>query len=159
MASRNGLVDNLGTMSFDLDAARQSITEARAHADEAAAKIAGGAKTLSDLDEAARTLAQLSDAVEAARLLAAADWAAADRALQALRPRVSDLAAQTHRLVAAASAPLAQRRELRGRLDAYRAKAHALARDEDPGLEALYQGARDGLYSAALVTWTKRRLQ
>ena len=43
---------------------------------------------------------------------------------------------------------LARRRELRGRLDGYRAKAQALGSAEDLRLEGLYTAARDALYGA-----------
>lgn len=46
------------------------------------------------------------------------------------------------------AAPLARRNELRGLLDAYRAKAAALGRDEDGQLARLYDAARDVLYIA-----------
>jgi hypothetical protein len=46
------------------------------------------------------------------------------------------------------AAPLARRNELRGLLDAYRAKAAALGRDEDGHLARLYDAARDVLYIA-----------
>jgi hypothetical protein len=43
---------------------------------------------------------------------------------------------------------LARRRELRGRLDAYRAKAIATGRAEDLALDELYQSAASVLYQA-----------
>jgi hypothetical protein len=68
---------------------------------------------------------------------------------------VARLAAELDRIgrdVAAAAgdaaAPLARRRELRGRLDAYRAKAIATGRAEDVQLEDLYQSAVAVLYQA-----------
>jgi hypothetical protein len=45
-------------------------------------------------------------------------------------------------------APLAARNELRGRLDAYRAKANALGLLEDPDAEAVYNEARGILFTA-----------
>ena len=52
------------------------------------------------------------------------------------------------RAVAALRRPLEERSELRGRLDAYRAKAFQLGRVEDTALEEEYQSARQLLWSA-----------
>ena len=45
-------------------------------------------------------------------------------------------------------APLATRNELRGRLDAYRAKAYRLGLLENPALAALYARAQEVLFTA-----------
>jgi hypothetical protein len=50
--------------------------------------------------------------------------------------------------VAANRAPLEERNELRGRLDAYRAMAHARGLIEDPVACARYDEAHDALYTA-----------
>ena len=54
----------------------------------------------------------------------------------------------TRRATDACRAPLAARNELRGRLDAYRAKANALGLLEEPRLCALYDQAHTSLYTA-----------
>jgi hypothetical protein len=50
--------------------------------------------------------------------------------------------------LAAVTAPLEARGELRGRLDAYRARARAAGLAEDPALADRYQAARDLLWTA-----------
>jgi hypothetical protein len=48
----------------------------------------------------------------------------------------------------ASRAPLIQRDQLRGRLDAYRAKAHGLGLDEDRDVSEAYERAQAALYAA-----------
>jgi len=62
--------------------------------------------------------------------------------------------AEARRAEAANAAPLARRNELRGLLDAYRAKAAALGRDEDGHLARLHAAAREVLYSAPCALQT-----
>ena len=101
-----------------------------------------------------------------------ADWpttnpADAARVLRALAPRVAGLRNQIDELEDIARSPRwPARDELRGRLDAYRAKAQAVGRGEDLELDRLYVDARDVLYSApcdlveagALVTAYQRSI-
>src|SRR5947209_1810462 len=56
--------------------------------------------------------------------------------------------ANAKRVVDANAAPVAHRNELRGLLDAFRAKAGARGLDEDPDLDRLYAAAKDALYTA-----------
>lgn len=56
--------------------------------------------------------------------------------------------ANARRIVAANRAPILRRNELRGLLDAYRAKAGATGLAEDPKVEAIFTAARAALYSA-----------
>ena len=93
----------------------------------------------------------------------------ADRlaALAALRGRWTELADRLADLEAAAATGLEQTRttagliagllerrdELRGRLDAYRAKAGRLGHAEDPELTRLYEAARDLLWTSPCDLW------
>jgi uncharacterized protein involved in type VI secretion and phage assembly len=70
--------------------------------------------------------------------VALADWT--ERATQALACATA--------CVTANRAPLEARNELRGRLDAYRAKAHRLGLIEDRDLSERYEDARVVLYTA-----------
>ena len=72
----------------------------------------------------------------------------AARVLRTVAPRIAGLRNQIDELEASELAALATRDELRGRLDAYRAKAQAVGRGEDLELDLLYVGARDLLHSA-----------
>jgi hypothetical protein len=78
----------------------------------------------------------------------AGHWVEASGELDAV---VADLDALTARLetsTAESRAALAQRDHLRGRLDAYRAKAHGLGLDEDDDVTAAYERAQGALYVA-----------
>ena len=73
-------------------------------------------------------------------------WHAASVALEGWK-RVADGVAKNAREVAAANAaPLERRNELRGLLDAYRAKAAAVGQAENPELAQLHEQARQALY-------------
>ena len=85
---------------------------------------------------------------EARRQATSGDRASAVRLAAALGPAAADLRAAAHALAASAGASLARRRELRGRLDAYRSKAYGLGRAEDPTLIELYRLTQDSLYHA-----------
>jgi hypothetical protein len=112
-------------------AARESLTDA--------AETAELASSLADLQAdlaAARGRAMAGDRTGALRLTAALGPAAAQA-----RDRATTLAGSV-------AAPLARRRELRGRLEAYRAKVHSLGLAEDPVLSELHQAAQEILYTA-----------
>jgi hypothetical protein len=97
-------------------------------------------------------LARLQAQAEAGELEAAAagvgGWKAAADTTQAEAQRALD----------ADAAPLARRNELRGLLDAYRAKAAALGRAEEGSLGRLYTSAHDVLHTAPCVLDTAERL-
>jgi hypothetical protein len=102
-----------------------------------------------DLDEVAARLAALRADLEQAReRLSAGDRVGAVRLGNALGLATAQARATASALAVSAAAPLARRRELRGRLEAYRAKAHGLGRDEDPALSELYRTVTDTLYTA-----------
>ena len=82
------------------------------------------------------------------RMAAAGQWRDASRGLERWR----QLAAQTEeaaaRVVTANQAPVASRDELRGRLDAFAAKAERLGLTEDPEITARREQARAALWTA-----------
>lgn len=75
-------------------------------------------------------------------------WLAAQRELADWEVRADELLHRLYENAAANRLPVEERNQLRGRLDAYRAKVHRLGRIEDPALSALYDAARDALYTA-----------
>jgi hypothetical protein len=81
-------------------------------------------------------------------LSAQGDWRAAGNLLVQWTTRCRDALAEAERALAANRAPLAARDELRGRLDAYRAKAYRLGRLEEPATAALYARAQSVLFTA-----------
>ncbi|MDQ1427562.1 MAG: hypothetical protein QOK39_1038 [Acidimicrobiaceae bacterium] len=76
------------------------------------------------------------------------DWRAAANLLAQWTTRAQAAAAAAGRALAANRAPLATRNELRGRLDAYRAKAYRLGLLEDERVAGLYARARGALFTA-----------
>lgn len=74
-------------------------------------------------------------------------WPAAAKGLEQWREQAGALHARATAVAAANRAPLERRNDLRGLLDAFRAKAaiHGLA--EDPALTARYKSAREALYA------------
>lgn len=73
---------------------------------------------------------------------------AAGAALDAWAKAAESTLAEARRVAEANGAPLARRNELRGLLDAYRAKAAASGGDEDGRLARVYAQAREILYTA-----------
>ena len=76
------------------------------------------------------------------------NWLVAQRELHDWMARASELAKRLDENLAANRRPLEERNQLRGRLDAYRSKVHRLGMIEDPSLSALYNAARDALFTA-----------
>jgi hypothetical protein len=127
-----------------LSRADRTLAEARTARGEVLAKIAatevpvvGGPPTV--LHE------QLATAVEYRRQ---GQWHRLSPLLESLEQKAEDELLRARESLTAVTAPLAVRAELRGRLDAYKAKAarHGLA--EDPLLVERYEKARRMLWSA-----------
>ena len=74
-------------------------------------------------------------------------WPAAAKGLEQWREEAEALRARADAVAAANRAPLERRNDLRGLLDAFRAKAAALGLAEDPALTERYRSARDALYA------------
>lgn len=89
---------------------------------------------------------------------AAGDWQEAAGALATWDKAAAAWEARVAEVAEANEAPVARRNELRGLLDAYRAKAAALGHDEDGRLEGLHAAARDVLYTAPCALPEAERL-
>ncbi len=146
-------------LASSLDAADAAIGDAEKAVQTATVKIMGtkvGPDEVRALEQAA-TLLRIE--LEQARKNAAADRPSADRAARALEPRIVSLRSDVERLSTTAAEPIALRQELRGRLDAYRAKAYSLGKGEDAHLDRLYRAAREVLYTAPCdLAGAERRL-
>jgi hypothetical protein len=81
-------------------------------------------------------------------LAARSEWRAARRQLTEWTGAAKALLANAERIREACRAPIEQRDELRGRLDAYRAKANRLGLLEDTTLSVWYDEAHRALYTA-----------
>jgi hypothetical protein len=81
-------------------------------------------------------------------LAATGDWRAARTGLDHWTPLASATLAAAQKVATANATPLQQRDELRGRLDAFRAKAARLGLGEDAALAEVAAQAHDHLYAA-----------
>jgi hypothetical protein len=85
-------------------------------------------------------------------------WTAARAALDAYQARLEQAAAALAEAGRRYAAPLAERAELRGLADAYRAKAAAAGLAEDPALDVQFAAARAELWLAPCDVMAARRL-
>jgi len=96
----------------------------------------------------ARTAALRSRFAELAELSRLGRWTALGAAAAQLERDAAAALEEAHAVRDEIGAPLRRRDELRGLLGAYQAKAARLGHDEDLGLAALFQRARDLLWTA-----------
>jgi hypothetical protein len=140
---RTDAVRRIAAVADAAAAARAAWQDAVAAQQRAAVRIADPeVRALEAPGELASRVAGLTKLQEGAR------WAQLGAELDALEQDVA--AAQRHyrEAHAAAAAGLERRDEMRGLLDAYKAKAAALGSAEDEHLTALYEQARDMLWTA-----------
>ncbi len=81
-------------------------------------------------------------------MAAQGDWRAAASALVQWTTRCREAKSRADQALVANRAPMAVRNELRGRLDAYQAKAYRTGRLEDPAAAALHARAHTVLFTA-----------
>ncbi|MCA1223811.1 hypothetical protein [Streptomyces sp. 8L] len=124
--------------------ADRTLTEARAARGEVLAKIAA-TEVPAVSGPSAVLHERLSTAAEYRRN---AQWHRLSPLLEALERDADDELLRARESLTAVTAPLAVRAELRGRLDAYRAKVARLGLGEDPLLIERYDAARRMLWSA-----------
>ncbi len=124
--------------------ADRTLTEARAARGEVLAKIAAS-EVPAVSGPAAALHERLATAEEYHR---AGHWHRLSPLLDELEQRADEELTRARDSLTAVTAPLAVRAELRGRLDAYKAKAARLAVAEDPLLVERYDQARRLLWSA-----------
>jgi len=140
---RDGADRRIAGLTVAISAAKAAWQDAAAAQERAAARIASAAPApLPDLGRLTGALTALSD------LQAAGRWS---RLAVELDTVEKDTAAATQRCreaERAAAAQLDRRAELRGLLDAYKAKAARLGAAENAELETAYAHARDVLWAA-----------
>jgi hypothetical protein len=150
----NARLADMATLSEQIagriEGARAQLADLRALArDGAAAHDALRARTTADAPapiEIARELdAQLDHVAQLAR---AGDWPGAHDAMALWTRSFNELAKRAHDVLSSNRAPLETRDQLRGLLEAYRAKAARLGVIEDPELAEIFARARDALFIA-----------
>jgi hypothetical protein len=127
-----------------LAALQEATAEAQAAYEETSAKISR--PVVSPPEALDPSIAEGPDRINA--LISGAKWRAFRDAVDRWTAAAGRLLEEVHSRTEAARAPLDARNELRGRLDAYRAKASAFGLLEDPASSALYDEAHAVLYTA-----------
>jgi len=124
------------------------IDQARAARAEASQKILGATFGTVDADALAARLRLLRTNLESITSVGQGDWQEARRLLGQLDQQTAALRDEVTLALGAVKGPLDTRNELRGRLDAYHAKALAIGLAEDEGLTQVYERARALLFTA-----------
>lgn len=144
IAVRRDADQRLARLRDVLSRADRTLAEARAARVEVLAKIAAS-EVPAVTGAPAALQEELSSAAEYRRR---GLWHRLSPLLESLEPRAEAELERARGSLTAVTAPLAVRAELRGRLDAYRAKAAGLGPGADPGLAERYDAARRMLWSA-----------
>jgi len=141
---RDGAGQRIAEVAATVSAARQAWQDAMAARSRAATRvvIVTESDPLPDVSGLAGRLAELTALRDSGR------WTRLQSELDLLGKQAATALRQCQEAERAAAGLIGQRDELRGLLDAYRAKAARLSGVEDQGLDSLYRKARDLLWSA-----------
>jgi hypothetical protein len=141
---RRDVLARVGDTRSRLDRLAEQAAGARCAWDTARAKVAKPEVPAPPVVEPAlaSTVDRIADQADAGR------WLEADRELAALAAVLDALTASIDASLQECRDALAHREHLRGRLDAYRAKAHSLGLDEDDEVTATYERALAALHVA-----------
>jgi hypothetical protein len=148
VAARGELAGQLTAAAQALGAIGTLIDQARAARAEASQKILGITNGTVDADALAARLTFLRTNLRSITSVGQGDWQEARRLLGQLDQQTAALRDEVTLALGAVKGPLDTRNELRGRLDAYHAKALAIGLAEDEGLTQVYERARALLFSA-----------
>ena len=151
VADLRRLVQLRDNLAGQLDEARALMAQLRSTTAEAAAAGAQAQAKIADpvVTDPQPIAADVATALD--RIVATStsgDWRTAASLLAGWTARGHSALADAQRALAINRAPMALRDELRGRLDAYRAKAYRLGRLEDAAVAALYAQAQNVLFTA-----------
>lgn len=146
--ARAEMGDRLKATNQVLDETAAAIEQARGAWAEAAGKIMGVVVVDPDLDALASRLGQLRSDLDSVTTLSRSNWQEAIRQLGQLDQRGAALRTEATRTLGSVRDPMQARNELRGRLDAYHAKALARGFAEDERLGQIYERARSLLFTA-----------
>jgi hypothetical protein len=148
VAARGELAGQLTAAAQALEAIDTLIDQARAARAEASQKILGATFGTVDADALAARLNFLRTNLRSITSVGQGDWQEARRLLGQLDQQTAALRDEVTLALGAVKGPLDTRNELRGRLDAYHAKALAIGLAEDEGLTQVYERARTLLFTA-----------
>jgi hypothetical protein len=139
---RDGARQRVAAVTAAAAAAHAAREDAAAACQRAAAKITAVPQVPADRTDLSARLAALDT------LLAAGRWTRLSSELDLLERELASAAGNFRDTERTVVALLSRRDELRGLLDAYKAKAARLGAAEDPGLAARYDQARELLWTA-----------
>src|SRR6266550_4745812 len=148
VAARGELAGQLTAAAQALGAILTLIEQTRTARAEASQKILGITNGTVDADALAARLSLLRTNLESITSVGHGDWQEARRLLGQLDQQTAALREEVTLALGAVKGPLDTRNELRGRLDAYHAKALAIGLAEDEGLTQVYERARALLFTA-----------
>ncbi|HEY2665622.1 MAG TPA: hypothetical protein VGK51_02150 [Actinomycetota bacterium] len=159
VAARGELAGQLTAAAQALEAIGTLIDQARTARAEASQKILGITNISSgalrgasggtvDADALAARLRLLRANLQSITAVGQGDWQGARRLLGQLDQQTAGLRDEATLALRAVKDPLDTRNELRGRLDAYHAKALAIGLAEDEALTQVYERARTLLFTA-----------
>ena len=148
MAARGELAGQLTAAAQALGAILTLIEQTRTARAEASQKILGITNGTVDADALAARLSLLRTNLESITSVGHGDWQEARRLLGQLDQQTAALREEVTLALGAVKGPLDTRNELRGRLDAYHAKALAIGLAEDERLTQVYERARALLFTA-----------
>jgi hypothetical protein len=148
VAARGELAGQLTAAAQALGAIGTLIDRARGARAEASQKILGITNGTVDADALAARLTFLRTNLRSITSVGQGDWQEARRLLGQLDQQTAALRDEVTLALGAVKGPLDTRNELRGRLDAYHAKALAIGLAEDEGLTQVYERARALLFTA-----------
>lgn len=150
-AAIDGVATVRRTLPQRLERARMELASLRTHEEAAAAARAEAEHKIAHAElpppaPGAQALAEELERLDT--LAAAAAWDEARKGLDAWTRRAAELQAAAVVLAERGAAAVRARNDLRGLLDAYHGMARALRMVEDPRAHALFEQARDELYTA-----------
>lgn len=147
-AFHQDLLAELADIESRVAAVRRVLEEAERTMAEDAAKVLASADRRRELGTAKELADAAIEDLTRCRAEAEVDAARSRGHLGRLRRRVTELEQVCARFATGNVDTVVERDQLRGRLMAFRAKAHALGRSEDLDLDRLYRAASDALYQA-----------
>ena len=148
VAARGELAGQLTAAARALGDIGTLIDQTRTARAEASQKILGATFGTVDADALASRLTFLRTNLQSITSVGQGDWQEARRLLGQLDQQTVALRDEVMLALGAVKGPLDTRNELRGRLDAYHAKALAIGLAEDEGLTQVYERARTLLFTA-----------
>jgi hypothetical protein len=148
MTAAEEFAETVALLETALGERESAIRAARPQVEEAKRKITQCHTAAQDLKVLDRTAAVLREQIGTLRAAAQQNPQTALERADEVAAKLSQLALASRDIADAARRQMEARRELRGRLDAYRAKARAVGRAEDIRLDGLFRVAHEALYSA-----------